>query len=97
MVLSDTLSRLTGPENFGNINLDQRVDGFMLANLDLEIKPITLLNFTPDRLTTIRKETSEVHELRRLMPMIIDGWPDDIKQCPSEMRHFFGYRERLAI
>ena len=97
MVLSDTLSRLPSPENCGNVHLDERVDGIMLDDLDLEIKPITLLNFTPDRLTTIRKETSEDYELQLLMQMIIDGWPDDIKQCPPEIRHFFSYRESLAI
>ena len=97
MVLSDTLSRLPSSKNHGTIPLDERVDGIILDDLDLEVKPITLLNFTPDRLSTIRKETSEDPELRLLMQMIIDGWPDDIKQCTPEIRHFFSYRESLAM
>ena len=97
MTLSDTLSRLPNADNSGNIDLDTRVDGVILEETDLDVIPITLLNFTPERLTKIKTETAVDHELRLLMQTIIDGWPSDIKQCTPEIRQFFNFRESLAL
>lgn len=97
MILSDTLSRLPCPNKATNIPLDTRVDGIVHGEKDLDEKPIALLNFTSDRLTRMREQTAQDPELRLLVQLIIGGWPDDIRQCPPEIRHFFSYRESLAL
>ena len=97
MILSDTLSRLPCADNNQEIHLDTRVDGITVEKQDLDVKPILLLNFTQDRLSAIQKETAEDHELHLLTQRILEGWPDDVKQCNPEIRQYFSFKESLAI
>ena len=95
MTLSDTLSRFPNSNNSDRIDLDVRVDGMCVD--DQDDTPITLLNFTNERQKCIQKETSEDPKLRLLTQTIIQGWPDDIKQCHEEIREFYNFRETLAV
>jgi hypothetical protein len=95
MILSDALSRLPNPENNRNVSLDVRVDG--ITTDDIDCKPIELLNFCPSRLCELREETNRHPTLSVLKQIIIDGWPEDIKQCHNDIRPFFNHRECLAV
>ena len=97
MTLSDTLSRLPNMENKSTIQLDARVDGVCVQERELDALPITLLNFTQERLNKIQKETAEDPKLNILTQTILQGWPEDIKQCNQDIREYFNFRECLAI
>ena len=64
-----------------------------------EVIPISLLNFTPERLTKIKAEIAVDHELRLFMQMIIDGWPCQTtsKTVLQRSDFFFNFRESLAL
>ena len=95
MILSDALSRLPNPENHRDIQLDMRVDRLDVDYLNC--KPIKLLNFTSSRLSELREEIDRYPALRVLRQVIIKGWPDNIKQCHTDIRPFFNHRECLAV
>ena len=95
MILSDTLSRLPRQTGYQDIYLDKRVDGVHIDDLDTQ--SIMLFNFTQDRLRTIQRETAEDPELQLLTQRIIEGWPEDIKQCNPEIRQYFNFKESLAV
>ena len=95
LILSDTLSRLPNPENNREIALDLRVDGIELDDLDMI--PITLLNFSNERLTQLKEQTDKDPVLRQVKAVIIEGWPESVKQCHPEIREYFNYRESLAV
>ena len=83
MTLSVALCRLPNPENTKMVNLDTRVDGLDLD--DIECKPIRMLNFSTDRLSKLRQDTYREPTLRVL------------KQCHTDIRPFFNFRECLAV
>ncbi len=95
MILSDTLSRLPNPENNREISLDMRVDGIEWD--DFNTKPIELLRFTSNRLEELRKGTDQDPTLRTLKHIIMEGWPESIKQCHQDIRPFFNHRECYAV
>ena len=95
MILSDTLFRLPRQTGYQDIYLDKRVDGVHIDDLDTQ--SIMLLNFTQDRLRTIQRETAEDPELQLLTQRIIEGWPEDIKQCKPETCQYFNFKESLAV
>jgi len=95
MTVSDALSRLPNPENNSDISLDTRVDGMDID--DLECKPIELLNFSSGRLTELREETNRDPVLRVLKQIVTEGWPDNVKQCHTDIRPYFNFRECLAV
>lgn len=49
MVLADTLSRLSSPENSSEIELDERIDGIPLETEDPEMLTAALINFSPGK------------------------------------------------
>lgn len=95
MTISDALSRLPNTSNRDEICLDTRVDGIYLD--DLEAKPISLLNFAPNRLSQIREETTRDPALAHLKEVINLGWPNTIKECHPDIRQYYNYRECLAV
>ena len=95
MTLSDTLSRLPNSKNQEEIGLDTRVDGIQMD--DIDVKPVAMLNFSPNRLNEIREETNNDQTLNHLKSVIIEGWPDNIKECHPDIRQFFSFRECLAV
>ena len=86
LVIADTLSRAYLPE-VGNHD-----DGPLEVNLVKEQTPIT-----PEKFEKFREETSKDPVLSAVARVILDGWPDDIKQCPFEVRQYCAVREDLSL
>ena len=82
LMLADTLSRLPSLENQETINLDVRVD---------------LVKFQPERLESIRSSTRQDPVLNQLVNVIINGWPDTIKDVPTHIRSYWSFRDELSV
>ena len=54
MILADTLSRSPNPHNKEEIDLDLRVDG---VKMEIDHRPIKLINFPPYKQDLLREET----------------------------------------
>ena len=67
-----------------------------LSNLDLEISVLEL-NASPSKLQLIKQESDRDPQLLMLKKYIIQGWPKDIKQCPSPIKSFWNFRDELSI
>ena len=67
-----------------------------LPNLDLEISVLEL-NVSPSKLQLIKQESDRDPQLLMLKKYIIQGWPKDIKQCPSPIKSFWNFRDKLSI
>ena len=97
MVLADTLSRLPNPENNAEIELDLRVDGIDLVIDDPECKTIALINFPPHKRQLLRDETTHDPLLNELQRIVHAGWPDTIKELPTDIRPYWSFRDELAM
>ena len=97
MVLADTLSRLPNPENNAEIELDVRVDGIDLVIDDPECKTIALINFPPHKRQLLRDETTQDPLLNELQSIVHTGWPDTIKELPTDIRPYWSFRDELAM
>ena len=95
MVLADTLSRLPNPENNAEIELDVRVDGIDLVIDDPECKTIALINFPPHKRQLLRDETTQDPLLNELQSIVHTGWPDTIKELPTDIRPYWSFRDEL--
>jgi hypothetical protein len=58
---------------------------------DIEITVV--LCAKPEAATRIREHTIKDPALQKVIHLIINGWPDSIKRCPTEIRSFFGFCE----
>ncbi|CAE1292605.1 unnamed protein product [Acanthosepion pharaonis] len=81
-ILADGLSRLPSPGNSDPIELDVRVD---------------TVRFSSDRIEQLRNCTTADPLLNQLRETIITGWPETIKQLPTDIRVFWGLRDQLSI
>ena len=97
MVLADTLSRLPNPENNAEIELDLRVDGIDLVIDDPECKTIALINFPPHKRQLLRDETTHDPLLNELQSIVHAGWPETIKELPTDIRPYWSFRDELAM
>ena len=50
---------------------------------------IEILRVSPWRLTPIEKESFQHHICKFLRQVVLNGWPDDIRDCDSALRPFF--------
>lgn len=86
MVLADTLSRLPNPENDGDIELDERIDGIETEFEDPEKHTIAIVNFSPEKQNALCDQTADDPKLRALIELIHQGWPENIKDLPKDLR-----------
>ena len=66
--LADTLSRLPSTQNSETIDLDLRVD---------------FIRFHSNRVTQLQEETKKDAILSELSEVIVNGWPESIKELPT--------------
>ena len=80
--LADGLSRLPSQEEAAEIELDVRVDA---------------VRFAPHKLEEVREEVAKDPALTELKDCILEGWPEQVKDLPTEIRPYWGVRDQLAI
>ena len=97
MVLADALSRLPNREQCKDIDLDIRVDCININIDTVELRNIGLINFSEDKQSQLIMETSRDRTLNALKEYVYNGWPENIKELPTELRAYWPYRDELAI
>ena len=95
--LADALSRLPNPEHDRDIELNERVDGLELEAEDTSHVLIAFINFPVAKQILLREETTRCPVLNRLREVVHHGWPEYIKELPTEMRPYWSFRDELAI
>ncbi|KAL6486114.1 hypothetical protein MHYP_G00055060 [Metynnis hypsauchen] len=88
MVLADTLSRLPNPENKGDIELDERIDGIETEFEDPEKHTISIINFSPEKQDALCSQTDDDPKLNMLKELIHQGWPESIKDIHKDLRPY---------
>ena len=97
MTLADTLSRLPNPKDKGAVELDLRVDGIEMTTAEVHRCVIDLVNFSQRKQHQLRDQTARDPTINALMETIIQGWPDSIKDLPTDVRVFWSFRDGLAV
>ena len=85
MILADTLSRLPNPINNNDVDLDVRIGGLALEVEDPEHLTIALINFPTAKQQLLTDETLRSCP-QALKEVIYNGWPDNVKELPSDLR-----------
>ena len=80
--LADSLSRLPSPSNKQSIDLDIHVD---------------LVQFSTAKITNLQRETLLDPELNCLRDTVITGWPNTIKELPTDLRPFWSMRDEISV
>jgi hypothetical protein len=88
MILADALSRLPNPKNKEDVPLDVAVDSIAMDDVEDDIQ-VDLVNFGSKKQEEIQKETMRVPILRTLCQVINEGWPDQIKEIPRDIRPYW--------
>ncbi|XP_056144370.1 uncharacterized protein LOC130119799 [Lampris incognitus] len=96
MVLADTLSRLPNPENHGDIELDEHINGIDAEIEDPELHTITIINFS-EKQDALHTETAEDPKLSVLKELIHQGWPEKIQDLPKDLHAYSSFRDTLAV
>ena len=81
MILADSLSRLN-PRPDTTITLEQSVYA---------------VQFSASRLEELQQKTDADPELAKLKTFIVNGWPDDAKQLPKNLRDYWSCRDELSV
>ena len=97
MILADALSRLPNAANNAEIDLDTRVDDVTIDMTSADLRDIAMINFASKRRDDIITETSRDPELNALKELIFHGWPENVKDVPTQLHQYWSYREELAI
>ena len=97
MTLADTLSRLPNPKDKGAVELDLRVDGIEMTTAEVHRCGIDLVNFSQRKQHQLRDQTAREPTINALVETIIQGWPDSIKDLPTDVRVFWSFRDELAV
>ena len=87
MIFADHLSR--------NVHLMPSKEP-TLPSLDLEISLLEL-NASPSKLELIKQKSERDPQMLLLKKLIIQGWPKDIKECPTPVKSFWNFRDELSI
>ena len=93
MTLADTLSRLPNPKDKGTVELDLRGDGIEITTAEVHHCDIDLVNFSQRKQHQLRDQTAR----NPTMETIIQGWPDSIKDLPTDVRVFWSIIDELAV
>ncbi|XP_053376863.1 uncharacterized protein K02A2.6-like [Mercenaria mercenaria] len=86
--LADTLSRKFLPDKYPEI-----------AD-DLEYHVHTVMSTLPvsdSKMQLIRSATQSDSQMQHLSKVILDGWPNDRANCPSQVLEFWNYRDELSV
>ena len=86
MIFADHLSRDVNPEASKTPTL---------PGLNLEVSSLEL-NASPSKLECIRVESDRDPKLLMLKELIVQGWLQDIKQCPLPVRSYWNFRDKLS-
>ena len=97
ITLANTLSRLPNPKDKGALELDFRVDGIEMTTAEVHRCDIDLVNFSQRKRHQLRDQTARDPTMNALMETIIQGWPDSIKDLPTDVRVFWSFRDELAV
>lgn len=97
MTLADTLSRMPCQRDRDAIDLDLRVDGVDLSADEISFCEFDFLSFTPKKQYQLREATKADPVLNALMEIIVNGWPENIKALPADIRPYWAFRDELAI
>ena len=82
MTLADTLSRLPSPGNKDSIDLDMTIGQ---------------VRFSASKIKELQEETKRDSALSQLIPIIANGWPENIKMVPEAVRSFWSFRDELSV
>ena len=55
------------------------------------------MQFSSDKLSQLQQETKKDNDLSTLRDFIVDGWPDSMKEIPTQLRQYWSYREELSV
>ena len=96
MVLADALSRLPNPHNAEEIALDIGVGEIIIDDIE-ETVNIDLVNFGSNKQEALKIETGKDPTLRALWQIVINGWPDDIRELPTALRPYWSFRDEIGV
>ena len=83
--LADTLSRLpTSDEEYADSMIDDST-------------AINLLQFRDQTLADIKDETRKSPVLNCLKDIVYVGWPDNIKDVPTQIRQYWSFRDEISV
>ena len=94
MALADTLSCLPNPQKNAEIHLDERVDGI---DTHIDYVNISIINFSTEKQAMLREETVKDAKLNSLKEIIYQGWPENIRDLPTDLRPYWSFRDELAV
>ena len=97
MTLADTLSRLPNPKDKGAVELDLRLDGIEMTTAEVDRCDIDLVNISQRKRHQLRDQTARDPTMNALLETINQGWPDSIKDLPTDVRVFWSFRDELAV
>ena len=81
MVLADALSRLN-PRPGPQIDLDTTIHTIQISN---------------EKITKMQEATNQDEELHALKEIITNGWPENPKQVPKIVKHYWSCRHELSV
>ena len=96
IILADALSRSPNTGNNSPIQLDLHVDGIDIQLDNPTYKTMALVNVSNSKQQELKDETASDPILCELVSTIA-GWPDSIKQLPTDLRIYWSFRHALAI
>ena len=82
--VADTLSR------FPSVDTD-------MAEKLPEAISLAEISFSREKVRVIHDETQRQPDLSQLLQIIVEGWPDEIRQVPELLREYWCYRDELGI
>ena len=96
MTLADTLSRLPNPKDKGAAEADLRVDGIEITTAEVDSCDIDLVNYSQSKQHQFRDQTARDPTMNALTETSIQGWPDSIKDLPTDVRVYWSFRDESA-
>ena len=94
MIISDTLSRMPNPNKTQYVQVDINVEEICA---DIDDSSIDLIFFGQKKREELQQETWRDPTLRSLLQVVTNGWPDTIREVPTEVRTFWPYRDEIGI
>lgn len=82
LTLPDSLSRFPNPQNKEAIDLDLQVDH---------------VQFSTHKISDVHSLTRAEPVLNQLIEMIIQGWPDTLREVPTDLREYWSFRDELSV
>ena len=81
VTLADDLSRIN-PEKQPTMEFDKTIHGIYMS---------------PSKLRQLQEETEASRSLKVLKEVILTGWPEDVKEIPKEVHHYYSCRDSLTV